>query len=113
MTDLLPQSTPLSSDLPGTDSSAAKHQFTSKSHTGQPHSSRPRTSELTGTDTPVIHRQDTSRISNEPARNDSVSSMESDVESELSDRPQVDIYVEKGELSEDQDATITDPVQSL
>ena len=39
--------------------------------------------------------------------------MESDAESELSDQPPVDIYVEEGELSEDQDVAITDPDQSL
>ena len=40
--------------------------------------------------------------------------MDSDAESELSGRPPVDIYVEEGELSDqDQDVTITDPDQSL
>ena len=39
--------------------------------------------------------------------------MDSEAESELSDRTPVDNYVEEGEFSEDQDATITDPDQSL
>ena len=77
------QSAP-SSDLPGTNSSAAKHQSTSKSHINQPHSDRPRTSELTGTDPPVLHMQAT-RTSTEPTRKDSISSLDSDAESELLD----------------------------
>ena len=48
----------------------------------------------------------------EPTRRDSLSS-ESDTDSVLSDLPPVDIYVEEAELSDDQDATITDPDQSL
>ena len=31
----------------------------------------------------------------------------------LSDRPKVDIYVEEGELSDDQDVTIADPDQAI
>ena len=79
------QSTPSSSDLPGTDSSAAKHQSTSKFHTDRPHSDQPRTSELTGTNLPVLHRKATNRTSTKWARKDSISSMDSDAESELSD----------------------------
>ena len=72
------------------------------------------TSEVTGTDPPVLHRQTTSKASTEPTRKHSISSMDYDAESELSDRPPVDIYVEEGELSDqDQDVTITDPDQSL
>ena len=37
----------------------------------------------------------------------------SDSDSVLSDRPPLDIYVDECELSDDQDATITDPDQSL
>ena len=40
---------------------------------------------------------------------DSISSMESDVESELPDRPPVDIYVEGELLDQEQDVTVTDP----
>ena len=47
-------STPSSTELPGTDSSAAKHQSGTKTHTGQPHSDRPRTSDVS--DPPVLHR---------------------------------------------------------
>ena len=75
---------------------------------------RPRNSELTGTDPPVLQRQVTSKASTEPTRNDSISSMDSDSESDLLDRPPVDSYVEEGELSDqDQYVSITDLDQSL
>ena len=41
------------------------------------------------------------------------SSSESDSDSVISDRPPVDIFVEEGELSDELDATVTDPDQSL
>ena len=47
----------------------------------------------------------------QPTRRDT--SSESDSDSVVSDRPPVDIFVEEGELSDEQDATITDPDQSL
>ena len=40
-------------------------------------------------------------------------SSESDSDSAVSDRPPVDIFVEEGELSDELDATVTDPDQSL
>ena len=40
-------------------------------------------------------------------------SSESDSDSVVSDRPPVDIFVEEGELSDELDATVTDPDQSL
>ena len=64
---------------------------------------------VSGTDPPASQKQSSSKASSSPTRKDSISSLESDTESELSERPPVDIYVEEGELSEDQDATITDP----
>ena len=42
-----------------------------------------------------------------------MSDSDSDSDSVVSDRPPLDMYVEEGELSDDQDATITDPDQSL
>ena len=42
-----------------------------------------------------------------------MSDSDSECDSILSDRLPLDIYVEEGELSDDQDATITDPDQSL
>ena len=41
-----------------------------------------------------------------------ISSSESDSDSVVSDRPPVDIFVEQGELSDELDATVTDPDQS-
>ena len=46
-------------------------------------------------------------------RKDSISSLESDTVSEPLDWPPLNIYVEEGELSDVQDATITDPERSL
>ena len=101
------QSTPTPSDLHSTHSSAAKHQSTSKSCTDQAHSDGPRALDVSTTDPPVLHRQTTSQASTEPIRKGSFSSMESDVESELWYRPPVDIYVEEGELlDQDQDVTV-------
>ena len=47
----------------------------------------------------------------QPTRRDITSEWDSD--SVVSDRPPVDIFVEEGELSDELDATITDPDQSL
>ena len=55
------------------------------------------------------YQQDTDRTNQEG----SISSLDSDAESKLLDRPPVDIYVEEWELSDDPDVTITDPDQSL
>ena len=49
----------------------------------------------------------------EPTRKDSFSSSDTDSESASSDRSPLDIFVEEGELSDDQDVTLTDPDQSL
>ena len=108
------QSTPTSTDLHVTDSSATKHQSTSKSGIDRPHSDRPRVSDSSSTHPPVLHRQSTSQVATEHARKDSVSSLDSYAESDQSDRPPVELYVEEGELSDqDQDVTATDPDQSL
>ena len=55
----------------------------------------------TDTGSPHLHRQ----------RKDSDSSCISEAGSELSDRPPVDLYVEEGELSDEQDMTVTEPDQ--
>ena len=47
----------------------------------------------------------------QPTRRDTTS--DSDSDSVVSDRPPVDIFVEEGELSDELDATITNPDQSL
>ena len=95
-------------DLPSTDHPSSKKQFTSKS--SQSNTSRP--SDLSGTGSPALH-QVTSKSTSAPARDQSVSSMDTDSDSDLSDRPPVDLFVEEGELSDqDPDAT-THPDQTL
>ena len=76
----------------------------SKLQADQPLTDRPKPSGLTGTDSPVLHRS---------ARKDSISRLESEAESELSDRPPVEMFVEEGELPDDQDITVTDQDQSI
>ena len=56
----------------------------------------------TDTSSPHLHR----------LRKDSASSCSSEAGSELSDRPPVDLYVEEGELSDDQDMTVAEPDQT-
>ena len=93
---------PTSSNLTGTDPPATKQQSTSKSHSDQPQASdRPRASEQTGSDQPALQKPATSRSTFEPTWKDNFSS-ESVSGSVLSDRPPVDIYVEEGELSDEQ-----------
>ena len=107
----------------GKDFSAAKHQSTSQLQTGtdQPRSSslkrtgkdfsakkhqstdRPKSSDLTGTDSPALHR----------SRKDSISSLNSGVDSDISDQPPLDLCVEEGKLSVGQDATLTEQDQSI
>ena len=100
---------PATSDLSGTDPPASRHISTSKSSSDRPQSSdRPKASEQTVTS----GSQKPSTSAFEPTRKD-FSESDSDSDSLLSDRPPVDIYVEEGELSDDQDATITGPSQSL
>ena len=67
---------------------------------------------VSGTDPPASQMQPSSQAYCNPTTRDSISSLESDTETELLDRPPLDIYVEEGELSDDQGATITDPGQS-
>ena len=106
------QSTSSAVHLPGTDSSATKHQSTGQTHSDLPKTDQHADSTI-GTDPPVSHKRLPSQVSSGPFRKDSVSSSESEAVSKLSDCLHVELYVEEGELSEDQDATITDPDQSL
>ena len=92
-----------SSERTGTDFSAVSHQSTSKLQSSWPHTDRPKSSDPTGTDSPALHR----------SRKDSISSLSSEADSEVSDRPLLDLYVEEGELSEDQDITVTEQDQSI
>ena len=99
-----------SSDLHGTSQTVVKPQSTGKSLKGRPTTDH--TSDLAGTNSPTVH-QVTSR-SSAPARRQSPISMDTDSDSDFSGRPPVDIFVEEGELSDqDPDATATDPDQTL
>ena len=96
------QSTTAFSRLPGTDSSAAKHQSASKPQTNQP--DQPSSTEPPTSQTSASLRQ--------ASKKDNISSLESEVDSDFSDRAPLDLYVDEGELSEDQDVTITDQDQA-
>ena len=96
-----------STDLSGTDT---KRQSTSKSLHTQSNTGRP--SDLSGTGSPVVY-QVTSKSTSAPARGQSVSSMDTDSDSDLSDRPPVDLFVEEGELSDSDQDPATDPDQIL
>ena len=96
--------TELSTDLPGNVQTAFKS--TSKSTTGKVSTDQP--TDLAGTDSPISH-QVPSRSSSAPARRQSTSSMDTD-----SDRPPVDLFVEEGELSDqDLEASVADPDLTL
>ena len=86
-----------SSERTGIDLSAARHQSTSKLQSNQPHTDLPESSDLTGTDSPVLHR----------SRKDSISSLSPEAEGEVSDRPPLDLYAKERELLEDQDITVS------
>ena len=94
-------------DLPGFIQTASKS--TSKSTKGK--TSTDRLSDLAGTESPVS-QQVPSRSSLAPARWLSTSSV--DTNTDLSDRPPVDILVKEGELSDQEhDTTAADPDQTL
>ena len=103
---------PTSSDLPGTEVLLQGTSIPANLTLMDFRPDWPRTAEITGNDHPALQRQSTSKSAFEPTRRDSFSS-ESDSDSVLSDWPPVDIYVEEGELSGDQDVTITDRDQYL
>ena len=95
------------SDLPGNVQTASK----STSKSSKRKVSTDRHSDLAGTDSP-ISQQVPSRSSSAPARRHSTSSMDTDSDTDFSDRPPVDIIVEEGELS-DQDLDVTAADQTL
>ena len=86
-----------SRNRPGTDPSTTRH-----ASTGKPHSDRHHSSLATDTGSPALHRK----------RQDNVSSVTC-ADSELLDRPPVDLYAEEGELSDDQELTTTELDQAL
>ena len=99
----------LSTDLPGSFQTAFKS--TSKSTTGKVLTDQP--SDLAGADSP-LSRQVPSRSSSAPIRRQSTSSMDTDSDSDISDRPPVDLFVEEGELSDqDLEASAADPDLTL
>ena len=111
-----PQPTPttdqppvLSTDLPGSVQTAFKS--TSKSTTGKVSTDQP--TDLAGTDSPLSH-QVPSRSSSAPTRRQSTSSVDTDSDTDISDRPPVDLFVEEGELSDqDLEASAADPDLTL
>ena len=110
LTPVVKQKRSSTADLPSTDHHCSKKQSTSKLLPVQPNTSRP--SDLSGTGSPALHLV-TSKSTSAPAKDQSVSSMNTDSDSDFSDRPPVNIFVEEGELSDqDPDAT-TDPDQAL
>ena len=99
------------SDLPGVTQIARKSQSTSKLPKDKPLTGQP--TDLTGTGSPA-HLQVSSKSTSAPAGRQSSASMDTDSDSDFSDQPAVDIFVEEGELSDpDQDAATNDPDQIL
>ena len=99
-----------SSDLHGDTQIGPKGQSTSKLPKDKPNTDQH--SDLPGTGSPIL--QVSSKSSSVPAGRHDSASMDTDSDSEFSDRPPVDIFVEEGELSDqDPDATVVDPDQTL
>ena len=97
------------SDLTGSLQTVSKS--TSKSQKSR--SSTDRLADQAGTASPVP-QQVPSRSSSVPARRLSTSSMDTDTDTDLSDRPPVDIFVEEGELSDQElEAASANPDQTL
>ena len=89
---------PPDSLLSDSDPTVPKHHSASKLSTDRPSSHRPRTdrpgsSGVTGSESPPL----------QASRRDRISSLESQDDSDFSDRPPVELFVEERELSEDQD----------
>ena len=90
-------------DLPVSSQTASKS--TGKSTKGKVSTD----SDLAGTDSPLSQLVP-SRSSSAPARRQSTSSMDTDSESVISDHPPVDLFVEEGELSDQEhEISATDP----
>ena len=112
-----PQPTPttdrpheLSTDLPGNAQTAFKS--TSKSTTGKVSTGQP--TDLAGTESPLSHQVPSRSSSSAPTRRQSTSSMDTDSDTDISDRPPVDLFVEEGELSDqDLEASAADPDLTL
>ena len=98
------------SDLPGVIQTVSKS--TGKLSKGKV--SADQHSDVAGTDSPSS-QQVPSRSSTAPARRHSVSSMDTDSETDLSDRPPVDLFVaEEGELSDQElETSVNDPDLTL
>ena len=76
------------------DHASSKLQSTSKLLSDRPRTDRPGSSLLAGSESPPLQHSD---------RRDSFSSVDSQAESDISDRPPVQLFVEEGKFSEDQD----------
>ena len=98
-----------SSDLQGVSQIGSKVQSTSKLPKDKTNTDQ--LSDLPGTGSPFL--QASSKSSSVPAGKHDSASMDTDSESEFSDRPPVDIFVDEGEVSDnDPDDTVTDPDQT-
>ena len=88
-----------SSGRTGPDIASSKHKSTGKPHTDftesnksttdRPSTDRPSSAGLTGSESPTLYKS---------SGKDSISSVESDAESNLSDTPPLELFVEEGEL---------------
>ena len=120
-----------SSKFPGSGSSAAKHQLTSQTSSSQPtpalhsgtdpstttsklDSHRPHIDRPSAADRPLSSDPtDTGSSNLHRSRRDRISCLSSNAGSDLADRPPLDLYTEEGELSNDQDQTVTDQDQPV
>ena len=79
----------------------------------RPSTDQPASSDLPGTSRPPALHQVTSKSTSAASNDQSVSSMDTDSDSDFSDRPPVDIFVEEGELSDQDPDANTDSDQTL
>ena len=103
----------------GPDTATVKSKSTGKPHTDshRPSSQPVQTASTSPTDPPLSNRPSTDRPQHSVAtgsespslrkssRKDSISSLESEADTDLSDRPPVELFVEEGELSDEQELT--------
>ena len=85
------------------DQTSYKLQLTRKLISDRLHTDRPSSSLLAGSESPPLQH---------PNQRDSFSSVDSQAESDISDRPPVHLFVEEGKFSEDQDLGESDPPNS-